>query len=61
MFTRAKYGLRYIKWAKKYRAQIVSNGKKINLGYFEDAEDAHNAYLKAKNELHIIEELDNRS
>ena len=36
----------------KYRAQIRVNGKQINLGYFADKEDAKQAYLDAKANLH---------
>lgn len=35
-----------------YLAQIYANGKKIHLGSFRTAEAAHEAYLKAKRELH---------
>ena len=38
--------------AKKWKAQITVNGKKIYLGYFPAAELAHAAYLQAKEELH---------
>lgn len=37
---------------KPWRAQIRTKGKKINLGRFESAEDAHHAYLKASESLH---------
>ena len=37
---------------KKYLAQIKLNGKKIHLGYFHTAEEAHNSYLKAKEHYH---------
>ena len=37
--------------AGKYRASIVQNSKKIHLGYFDSAEDAHAAYCKAASEL----------
>jgi len=36
----------------KYRAQIVSAGKKLHLGYFTNRADAHQAYLVAKRALH---------
>jgi len=39
---------------KKFRAQIAVNYKRINLGSFDLAEDARNAYLEAKNIYHII-------
>jgi len=40
----------------KFQARINLNGQKISLGYFDTAEEAKNAYLKAKKELHIIKE-----
>ena len=39
---------------KKFLAHICVNYKQIHLGYFDLAEDAHNAYLDAKNIYHII-------
>ena len=39
---------------KKFRAVITVNYKRINLGYFDLKEDAHNAYLDAKKIYHII-------
>jgi len=39
---------------KKFVARITVNYKEIRLGYFDLAEDAHNAYLEAKNIYHII-------
>jgi len=44
-------------WEKrinKWAAQITLNGKKINLGYFENEEDAAAAYLEAKPKYHVI-------
>ena len=38
----------------KYLAQIVVNRKTINLGYFRIAEEAHSAYLEAKEVYHKI-------
>lgn len=35
-----------------WRAQILANGAKRHLGIFATAEEAHEAYLKAKRELH---------
>jgi len=37
---------------RNFKAQIQANGKKIHIGCFKTAIDAHNAYLKAKRELH---------
>jgi hypothetical protein len=41
---------------KKYGASINVNGKIIHLGYYDNEEDAHNAYLEAKKIHHIIPE-----
>lgn len=38
--------------AKPWRAQIRVNGRKINLGRFDTANEAHDAYLKASQSLH---------
>jgi hypothetical protein len=40
------------KHGKKWRAQISANGKRVNLGVFDTPEEAHQAYLMAKRELH---------
>lgn len=37
---------------KKWKAQISVNKKRIHLGYFESAEQAHAAYVAAKRLLH---------
>jgi hypothetical protein len=42
--------------SNKFMAQIKLNGKQINLGYFDTAEEARAAYLEAKERLHIIQE-----
>ncbi len=36
----------------KFQARIKLNGKSSSLGYFDTAEEAHQAYLVAKRELH---------
>ena len=36
----------------KYRASITANGKRVHIGSFGNAEDAHTAYLAAKREMH---------
>lgn len=44
-------------WDKKYnkwRSQIKMNYKQIHLGYFDNEEDARQAYLEAKEKYHII-------
>lgn len=46
-------------WSKdhnKWRAGITKDYKKVHLGLFEKEEEAREAYLKAKKELHIIKE-----
>jgi len=47
-------GFYFNKRLNKYQAQIRVNGKTIYLGYFDTKEEAHNAYLDAKNIYHII-------
>ena len=50
-------GVCWHKQNEKWRAQIQVGGKKIQLGYFEKADEAHAAYLKAKAELHPFSTL----
>lgn len=45
-------GVSYYKAGKKYAAHINLDGKKKHLGYFNDPEIAHQAYLTAKRKLH---------
>jgi hypothetical protein len=45
-------GVCFHKTKKKFHAQIKRHGKRIHLGYFDNAQDAHNAYLAAKRQLH---------
>lgn len=45
-------GVFYDERYKKYRAYIFVNGKRKNLGSFDDAESAKSAYLSAKKVLH---------
>jgi hypothetical protein len=52
--TKAK-GYCWHKHVKKWMSRIQLNGKLINLGYFTTEEEAREAYLNAKNKLHIIE------
>ena len=49
-------GYHWSKNSNKWRACITKDYKKIYLGLFEKEEDARDAYLKAKEELHGIEE-----
>ena len=50
--TNAK-GYSWDKNAGKWKARIMLDGKLIHIGCFETEEDAHNAYIKRKSELHI--------
>ena len=52
--TNAK-GYSWYKRDKKWRAQIMVDGKYINLGLFEKEEDASKCYQDAKLIYHIIE------
>jgi hypothetical protein len=47
-------GYTWDKRRNKWQAQIKLNSKKIYIGLFENEEDAHNAYIKKKLELHLI-------
>ena len=38
----------------KWVASIKANGKQKHLGYFDNEKDAHQAYLDAKNKLHVF-------
>ena len=37
---------------RRFRAEIAHRGKRIKLGYFDSPEEAHEAYKKAKREVH---------
>jgi len=39
-------------WGGKWLARIVANGKQKNIGIFQTEEEAHQAYVAAKRELH---------
>ena len=47
-------GVYYAKWANSWRAEIRVNGKRHKLGYFDTPQSAHEAYVKAKKELHLF-------
>lgn len=54
-FNRTKArGYSWNKQHRKWQAKIKINGKTQHLGYFDTEESAHNAYLEAKEQLHII-------
>ena len=52
-------GATFDKRAGRYFAQIVDSGKKSFLGYFDGPAEAHEAYLKAKAQLHEFGEIAN--
>ena len=50
--TQAK-GYSWHKRDKNWKAQITLNNKTIHVGYYDTEEDAHQAYLTAKEKYHI--------
>ena len=48
-------GFTWDKNANKFKAYIKLNGKKIHLGYYDDEEDAKQAYLEAKAIHHVFD------
>jgi hypothetical protein len=48
-------GASFCSYTNRWRATIAKNGKKVSLGRFDTAEEAHEAYLKAKAELHTFQ------
>ena len=56
-FKNNKSGYTGVFWVKhigKWEAYISNKGKRIVLGYFDTPEEAYEAYLKAKKELHTF-------
>lgn len=53
-FNKDAKGYTWDKNRNKWKAQIQLNGKSIYIGLFEKEEDARNAYIKKKLELHLI-------
>lgn len=47
-------GVSYDKFHKKYKASIRAYDKQHHIGYFDTANDAHIAYMKRKQQIHII-------
>ena len=50
--TKSK-GYSFHKHAKKFQAKITLNNKTIHIGYYTTEQDAHQAYITAKNKYHI--------
>lgn len=50
--TSGVLGVHWHKGNNKWCAQIKANGKQMHIGYFSDKNEAHNAYLTKKRELH---------
>lgn len=50
--TSGLIGVTKSKGRSKYRAEIQVNGRSIHLGVYDTKQDAHEAYLKAKKDLH---------
>lgn len=55
--TSGLLGVCWDKRKKKWRAQIYVNRVHHHLGYFQDKQEAHAAYLRAKAELHPFSAL----
>jgi hypothetical protein len=53
-FNRDDKGFHYNKNEKKFKSQIMIDGKSIHLGYFLTADEARETYLKAKEKYHKI-------
>jgi len=46
-------GYYYVKKIDKYRVKLMTNGVRMDVGYFKTEEEAKQAYLIAKNKYHI--------
>jgi len=51
-------GASYVKRMRKWLGYITVHGKRHRLGYYDTPEEAHAAYIRAKEKLHKIELLD---
>jgi len=59
-----KSGMTGVSWLKNYgkwEAYITVNYKKINLGYYDDLQEAGAAYLNAKQDLHRFQPVPRES
>jgi len=54
MFNTKAKGYSWHKASNKWKSQIVLNNKKIHLGLFNTEDEAREAYINAKEKLHII-------
>jgi hypothetical protein len=54
-FNTSCKGYTFIKSCNKYKAKIQLNRKNIYLGHYDTPEEAHEAYLNKKAEVHIIQ------
>jgi hypothetical protein len=55
--VRSNSGLMGVSWkanCKKFEASIMSRGRQMYLGQFDDKHEAHAAYLAAKAKLHTF-------
>lgn len=50
-------GVSFDKPSKKWRAQIMADGRQRTIGYYEDVVDAGDAYLAAKAALHPFQPI----
>ena len=49
--TSGYLGVNWSKEKKKWHAKLGSGYRRIHIGYFDDPEEAHKAYLEAKKNL----------
>lgn len=56
-FSSGLLGTSWSDYHKKWKAYIGHNNKKLHIGYFNTSEEAHQAYLRKKAEIHTHSEL----